>query len=717
MSDDVRLKFTVDDNVSTSVDKISGSLDDLKGSANEAGEGTKGLTKDLVKGAAQFLASAIAVKKFADAIKYSIGQSFEAQKVDAVLNARIRALGESAGITFEEIQKFADGLQAVTIFGDETIKTAAGLLLSFDSIGRESIPRVVKASADLASAMGTDLTSATQMLGRALDNPIEGMTLLRRQGINLSKETQELVKSHQEAGDAAKAQAIILEEVERRVGGVAQEIANTEFGQWEQFKNSIDDIAQNIGDSLMPALNAVLGALNDLAQGWVYLTGLMAGNDPVKKAEELLQLNRVIESQREAINDLNSAYQSWETALINATNAGKPYSIAMAEANYALEGLGMSAEEVEAEIARLTVEYEANKNKALELAGIKKSVAKEEVAITKATTREIIEINQKSYEDWNKGLQDAAQERWKILEFMRTFSMSEEERETDAVNAEYKRRLSFFREGTDEYLQLIEMRELEIQNIKDKFREVEIEKEEEIIESSISNYYAWADAVQSSVNAAANAFDALSAKRKQTIEADMKREIEAVKNSRKSQRQKDKDIAKIEEEGEKRKKEIAMKDWRRSLLMSIANTALGITRTIANMGMPAAIPMVVATAATGAISQGLILANKPKFHRGGFVPGQSYSGDQVDIRAESGEYVMPVAQQRRFIDMAEGRRPMGGSGDVAMGDTNIVINGNATADTADQIDGVLRNHRQSMLEMLYEASSRGEIDRSRLQLA
>jgi hypothetical protein len=65
------------------------------------------------------------------------------------------------------------------------------------------------------------------------------------------------------------------------------------------------------------------------------------------------------------------------------------------------------------------------------------------------------------------------------------------------------------------------------------------------------------------------------------------------------------------------------------------------------------IAMAALAATTAAAQIGVISANKPipRFETGGIVPGSSYSGDNMLIRANSGEAVLTHEQQRNMMDM------------------------------------------------------------------
>ncbi|QQO10216.1 hypothetical protein [Breznakiella homolactica] len=108
--------------------------------------------------------------------------------------------------------------------------------------------------------------------------------------------------------------------------------------------------------------------------------------------------------------------------------------------------------------------------------------------------------------------------------------------------------------------------------------------------------------------------------------------------------------------------------WGANLLTATANAALAVITQFAQGGWPAAILAGI----TGALQVAIVAANKPKkpsFAQGGIVPGRSYSGDNVEINANSGEMVLNNKQQKALWEAANGGT--NGSG------MNVVIHNNA----------------------------------------
>lgn len=79
--------------------------------------------------------------------------------------------------------------------------------------------------------------------------------------------------------------------------------------------------------------------------------------------------------------------------------------------------------------------------------------------------------------------------------------------------------------------------------------------------------------------------------------------------------------------------------------------------------------------AIGAGIMAAVLAFADGFAAGGIVPGNSFSGDNVLARVNSGEMILNSAQQARLFDIADGNANPGGSGGTVINQTINVQNG------------------------------------------
>ncbi len=103
--------------------------------------------------------------------------------------------------------------------------------------------------------MGGDLSAAAVQLGKALNDPVANLGELGRAGIQFSKEQKLVIKSLFEGGDAAGAQAMILEELTRQFGGSAEAAAKAAGGGIKQFTNALGDAQEVLGEQLLPTLD------------------------------------------------------------------------------------------------------------------------------------------------------------------------------------------------------------------------------------------------------------------------------------------------------------------------------------------------------------------------------------------------------------------------------------------------------------------------------
>lgn len=198
----------------------------------------------------------------------------EAEKAMAALENAVKNNAGAAGLTAPQLAKMSSELQGLTTYGDETIQQMQALLLTFRQIGGGEFKRAQVAVLDMATALGTDLNSAAKLVGRALADPIKGMTQLSRSGIVLEKDQQNLIKRLAETGRLAEAQGILLTELEGKFGGAANAARNTLGGALQGLKNAFGDLLEAKGG--MPEAVDKLNELSALLQDPATVAGAEA---------------------------------------------------------------------------------------------------------------------------------------------------------------------------------------------------------------------------------------------------------------------------------------------------------------------------------------------------------------------------------------------------------------------------------------------------------
>lgn len=236
MADDIaRLGIAVD---SSSVPVGTRHLDGLTNAARRAEDGVS----RLIRGATKLVTAYASWRVLEGVFKSFINNTSQAEKAVAQLEAVVRSTGGAAGLTTRELTKMASELQKVTTYGDEAIMSAQGLLLTFTKIGREAFPEALEAVMNVATAMGGDLKGAALQVGKALNDPVLGMTSLTRSGIQFSKAQKDLVKELVDTGNVAKAQQVILKELEVQFGGSARAARDTLGGALQALQEAWGDV-------------------------------------------------------------------------------------------------------------------------------------------------------------------------------------------------------------------------------------------------------------------------------------------------------------------------------------------------------------------------------------------------------------------------------------------------------------------------------------------
>ena len=188
-------------------------------------------------------------------------------KAEAKVQQALKVTNRAVGYNFRQLADYASELQGKTIFGDETIlDKSTARLLAFTNITGKNFKRTQALALGLATALEMDLGSASLQLGKALSDPATKLSSLSRAGITFSKEQTEVIKKLAETGDIAKAQAMILDELERKFGGQAEAAARTGLGAVQQLKNAWGDFLERIGAAIMPFATKIAGALSTVVQ-------------------------------------------------------------------------------------------------------------------------------------------------------------------------------------------------------------------------------------------------------------------------------------------------------------------------------------------------------------------------------------------------------------------------------------------------------------------
>jgi len=210
----------------------------------------------------------------------SIKAAVEAQKVAAQTEAVIKSTGGAANVTAEHVSDLANKIMRYSGISDEAVASAANMLMSFTNIRQEVgknndiFDQATKAVADMATFMGTDMQSAAVQVGKALNDPIRGVTALSRAGVQFTEEQRDQIEALVESGKTMEAQKVIIAELETQFGGSARAMGKTAEGQFNIAKEAIGNAGEAIGTALLPMIGTLSKRLarfvnSDEFQDWL----------------------------------------------------------------------------------------------------------------------------------------------------------------------------------------------------------------------------------------------------------------------------------------------------------------------------------------------------------------------------------------------------------------------------------------------------------------
>ena len=296
-----------------------------------------------------------ALRAIGEAAKFALDQAGEAEVVNARLEAVLRATGYTAGLTGEELDNMAGDLSKMSGVEDDVIKNSEAVLLTFARIGKQVFPEAMTAAMNMSAVMGGDLQGSILQVGKALNDPLEGLTALRRVGVAFTNDQEMAIKAMVESGDTMGAQKLILAELTFEFGRAAEEIGNTYVASQNKAKNAVANLAEEVASPYLPLLkehNLVVadsvGALTDLV---VHYNMASTGVDHARIVFEggkaaLVDNTEAIQGNDLALHALDRAAVEASLSQLHLGEGTAALSELMTSATTATQGLGMSESEL-----------------------------------------------------------------------------------------------------------------------------------------------------------------------------------------------------------------------------------------------------------------------------------------------------------------------------------------------------------------------------------
>lgn len=206
------------------------------------------------------------------------GAIVDAQQYEAVLKdtqAVIATTGNVAGISVDGVKNLASALEAYGVADENAIIKSQNLIATFTNVrnvvgeGNDIFNQATKAALDMSARFGGDVTSSAVRLGKALNDPIKGVTALSKMGVQFTQAQKDQIKAMVEAGDVMGAQKLVLKELTIQTGGAAKAAGDTFAGAVFRARDKVQDWARDLITSLQPALLKMGKAIGDIINKYI----------------------------------------------------------------------------------------------------------------------------------------------------------------------------------------------------------------------------------------------------------------------------------------------------------------------------------------------------------------------------------------------------------------------------------------------------------------
>ncbi|MBF0453626.1 MAG: phage tail length tape measure family protein [Magnetococcales bacterium] len=251
------------------------------------------------------------------ALQRGIAVAMNAERQQLRLGAVLKATGRSVGFSADQLDAYARKVALNTLASSEGVRNAMGVLLTFKTVTGKRFKDTIALSQDLAEVMGTNISGAAMQLGKALEDPANGLTALRRAGVSFAESEKELIKKLHSTGQAAEAQRLILKKVAEQVGGAGEAAAGGLAGKVDTLGQRWEELLETLGKT--PAVaNAVGGSLDFLSAALEGLTPDQNGRLVTLKRQRqalVAELEQIEKIRKHGYRTGDSAGDWWESVV------------------------------------------------------------------------------------------------------------------------------------------------------------------------------------------------------------------------------------------------------------------------------------------------------------------------------------------------------------------------------------------------------------------
>lgn len=663
----VNIKIKVDSkDAQSGIDKVSSKLNELK---KELSKNKSANLVTSLSGIAKTFGLAIsAIKKAGAAIKELNETALVQIKAEKQLETAAKNNPYLNAQNVKQLKNFASELQNIGTIGDEQLLP---LMAQLAAAGRTQteIQDIIRAALDVSASGAMSMESAVKNLNKTFSG------LSGELGESVPQ-IKNLTKEQLKNGEAVKV-------IAKQYKGMAEETAKA-TGNGIQLSNAVGDLKEQLGMGWAKIIAPVQRLFTNLVN---------KVTEAIKLVNEFLGFSTEID-----IKPSDAAYRDWQ----NLKKEIGALSEEISATEKHLESIKERTDDLindEEELAK--AQKRINELKAIPQADRTKEERSELTSLIKAKAR--YKKSLKEEVDYNVDLSEAnarqaaengelEEKKARLLELTSKCAEAEE-KYNELLEIEKKQEEPEQQKDYTEEKKLIlkwgAESKTEIENLRDELMAIELIKEQlsngsididvdmsqvdkaiENLKNTLSKeqFQKVASDVSDALGALSTGLNNISTYFNSAMESrlsDVQKESEAEEDSLKMQydeglisydeycQKKDE----LDKKAAKREYKIKLAQWTMDLAMANVSAAQAVANALASGTPPLNILNAVAAGMLGAAQIATIMGAKPSapsFSTGGFLTGNSTSGDKIPFKGNAGEAILNPAEQRNFMRLANG---------------------------------------------------------------
>jgi len=268
MDNQIKYTVTVQDLISGKLGGMDAQAKKLEGTLAGIGNAGTSMGKKIMSGMAM-LGIGFSAFKGIELMKEGVEAVEKLHQAQAQVKVGLESTGNAAGVTTKSLDEMAKKFSSASKYSRTDITELQSLMLTFPAITKETFPQATQAIMDMSTRLGQDTKSSAIQLGKALQDPVKGISALHRVGVNFSEGQKNMIKNFVATGQAAKAQQMILAELNTEFGGSAK--AAFDADPLAKYNKMMVTMKMAMGEAGLAILEALQPALLQLGEGvkWV----------------------------------------------------------------------------------------------------------------------------------------------------------------------------------------------------------------------------------------------------------------------------------------------------------------------------------------------------------------------------------------------------------------------------------------------------------------